>query len=94
MTRDDAKKQRDGKIVAPSHPAGVRPTTDDAESRMTSEGDVQNMDESQAGRMGEGLRGEKQVRHESPAKGNTGPGGSLEDEVHTARLQRMMKSGT
>jgi hypothetical protein len=38
----------------------------------------QHIDESQAGRMGEGLRGEKQVRHQPPPAGNTGPGGSIE----------------
>ena len=78
MNRDDAKKQRDGNDGPLAHPAGTKPTTDDAEARMTSEGDIQNMDESQAGRMGEGRRGEKPVRHEPPAQGNTGPGSSVE----------------
>jgi hypothetical protein len=34
---------------------------------MTSEGDITTMDEEQAGRMGEGRRGESPVRHQPPA---------------------------
>lgn len=61
-TRDAGSERR------PSHPSGTRPTIDDAESRMTSEGDITTMDEEQAGRMGEGRRGEEQVRHVPPAR--------------------------
>jgi hypothetical protein len=56
-------------MAEPTHPSGNKPTIDDAESRMTSEGDITAMDESQAGRMGEGLRGERGVRHQPPPCG-------------------------
>ncbi len=38
---------------------------------MTSEGDITAMDESQAGRMGEGLRGERATRHAPPPPGRS-----------------------
>lgn len=53
----------------PTHPSGNKPTIDDAESRMTSEGDITAMDESQAGRMGEDLPGERAERHGPPPRG-------------------------
>jgi hypothetical protein len=68
MTSISTKRQLDAQDQAPVHPSGAKPTIDDAESRMTSEGDITAMDESQAGRMGEGLRGERPVRHQ-PASG-------------------------
>ena len=69
MNPPNAKPQSKAQEQTPVHPSGTKPTTDDAESRMTSEGDVTTMDESQAGRMGEGLRGERTVRHQPPPAG-------------------------
>lgn len=57
--KQDTKPQPKVDDKTPVHPSGTQPTKDDAESRMTSEGDVTTMDESQAGRMGEGLRGDR-----------------------------------
>jgi len=42
MNSDSSKKQPDAKDKVPAHPSGTTPTSDDAESRMTSEGDSQN----------------------------------------------------
>lgn len=69
MTAISAKRQPDAQDQPPVHPSGTKPTIDDAESRMTSEGDITAMDESQAGRMGEGLRGERPVQHTPPPPG-------------------------
>jgi hypothetical protein len=69
MTTTSANRQPDAQDREPVHPSGTKPTIDDAESRMTSEGDITAMDESQAGRMGEGLRGERPIRHQPPEPG-------------------------
>jgi hypothetical protein len=66
MNDNDPKKpSADKDQKKPVHPSGLRPTVQDAESRMTSEGNIDDMDESQAGRMGEGVRSELPRRRDS-----------------------------
>jgi hypothetical protein len=73
MKASNSKPQTAAKPVASAHPSGQKPTTEDALARMTGEGDVQPLDESQAGRQGEGLRGERPKRHQPASEGETKP---------------------